>query len=442
LTKQRLITYSAFVVLLVSAALFMTGCASGAAGLTAGASWPGITLFDGSVYVAYSNKVHAIDPQTGDVRWFFPEKPANGQTFFAPPAATDNLVVVTDYVDSLFALNPSDGESLWMFKSNRSRFIGGATIGEDLVYAATVDGVVHALDRETGLEEWSYNAEGSVWSTPLLDDGMLYITSLDRHLYALDAETGALSWQFSDGEETSDSPPIGAMVGTPTLHAGVLYFGSFNNRLYAVSTETRDVLWTYDTTNWVWSSPIVDELNEQLIGADLDGHVFALNLEDGSPAWSYEATGPVVGAPQLDELEDGTSVVYVTCGGDPNLLVLNTSDGKEAVRPVTVQAEFKTKFLFIDTGTSVRPIPLFAPPIAMGDLLLVGAHQGDDIVYALEREGFQEAWHFNPIAYEQQQKEEEGQEPQSFLSNPMNMLLLLTVALLMFTLLGRGRRQQ
>ncbi|MBN1426781.1 MAG: PQQ-binding-like beta-propeller repeat protein [Anaerolineae bacterium] len=406
-------------------------------------SWPGISLSDDTIYMAYANQVYAIDSQTGEAQWTFPEKPANDQLFFAPPAVTDDMVVVSDYRDSLFALNPTDGKQQWSFKSDRSRFIGSAAVGEDLVYAATVNGTVHALDRETGVEEWFYATDGSIWSTPLLADGMLYVTSLDRHLYVLDAKTGNLSWSFSDSEEIGDSPSIGAMVGTPTLYEDVLYFGSFNNRVYAVSIEKRDVLWTYDTTNWVWSSPVIDEQNDQLIGADLDGHIFALDLEDGSRTWAYDASGPVVGAPVLGNLEDDTSVAYITCGGEPNLLILNTSDGKEAISPVTVKAEFPTMFLIVNTGTSTRPIPLFAPPVGTDELLLVGAHQGDDLIYALELDDLQEAWRFNPKEHEQKQKEEQGEEePASLFGSPMNLLLIFSLALLIFTLFGRGRRQK
>lgn len=432
---RRLKIYFILGLLLALVALSTTGCASGSAALMAGSSWPGVTAFEGSAYIAYGSKVYAINAEAGDVNWSFPEKVVGGETFFAPPAVTDDLVVVTDYSDSLFALNPADGKQLWMFKSNRSRFIGGAAIGETLVYAATVDGTVHALDRKMGTEEWSYTAEGGVWSTPLLADGMLYVTALGRHLYALDAETGRLSWKFPDN---GGNPPLGAMVSTPTLYKGVLYFGNFNNRLYALSVENQDVLWTYDTTNWLWSSPAIDEQNQRLISADLDGHVFSLNLADGSVAWTYEATGAVVGAPLLGEI-DGEPVVYLTSKGDPNLLVLSTSDGKNAVRPFTLKAEFTTRFLFIDTGIDTRPIPIFASPVAGGELLLIGAHEGNDTLYALNKKDMTVAWHFNPTQYENMLKEEQGQAPESFFSNPLNMLLLVVMMVLVYSLLGRGR---
>jgi outer membrane protein assembly factor BamB len=437
LITRRLKIYFVFGLALVLVILSTTGCATGSASLMTGSSWPGITVFDGSAYLAFSSKVYAFDSETGAVSWSFPEKAAGGQTFFAPPAVTDDLVVVTDYSDSLFALNPADGKQLWTFKSNRSRFIGGAVIDENLVYASTVDGIIHALDRKKGSEEWSYTAEGNVWSTPLLADGTLYVTALDRHLYALDAQTGRLSWKFPDN---GSNPPLGAMVSTPTLYEGVLYFGNFNNRLYALSVETHDVLWTHDTSNWIWSSPAIDEKNQRLISADLDGHVFALDLADGSLAWTYEATGAVVGAPLLGEIDD-VPVVYLTCKGDPNLLVLNTSDGKETLRPVSLKADFTTKFLFIDTGTDTRTIPIFSPPVAADDLLLIGAHEGNDTLYALDRQDFQVAWRFNPIEYENKQKEEQGQAPESFFSNPLNLVLLMAMSLLMFSIMGRGRRK-
>lgn len=425
------------VALLTLLALGMAGCSSGSTVLT-GTSWPGITLSNNVVYASYG-KVYALDPQSGEVKWSFPAQPAGGQTFYATPAVADNLVVVADYVDSLYALKPETGEQLWTFKSNGSRFIGGAVIGEKFVYAASVDGIVHALDRETGNEAWTYTAGGSIWSTPLLADGVLYVTSLDRHLYALDAQSGALSWEFPLAGSEEGDPPTGAIADTPLLYNGVLYFGSFNNHVYALSAETHQVLWTYPTTNWVWSSPIVDEQSKLLIGADLDGHVFALDPQTGAPAWTYDTHSPVVGAPLIGQLEDGTRVIYITAGGDPNLFILNLSDGKENVRPITVTAEFTTTFIVIPTGTDTRPIPIYSSPVLADNLILLGAHQGSDMLYALDRQTYQEKWAFNPTAYEKQQQAAQQQgQPTSFFNSPIfNIVLVASVAFLMLSLLRR-----
>lgn len=384
---------------LIALAIGLAGCSSAATALS-GTSWPGIATSEEAIYVAYGAQVYAVSPESGSRLWAFPAEPERGRTFFAPPAVASDLVVVADYVGSVFAIDPATGTQKWVFESNpTARFIGGPVIGDDYVYAGAVDGTLYAIDRDTGIKAWQFraprsgNGQHDIWSTPLLDGDTLYFTSLDGHLYALDAQSGALLWQFPVAGE----PAIGAMAGTPTIHEGVLYFGSFNNTVYALDTQTRQVIWTYTTTNWVWSNPIVDPERELVIGGDLDGHVFALDLEDGQLRWAFDVDGPVVGTPVLGELSNGQSVVYVTAG-DSYLYILSTEDGSQARAATSIKAEFTTRFLFFPTGTTQRPIPIYAPPVIYNDLILIGAHQGSYPLYALDRETLLQRWAFDPAA--------------------------------------------
>jgi outer membrane protein assembly factor BamB len=373
-------------------AVALSGC-SGSRTLLAGSSWPGIDVSDDTVYLAYGPGVYAIDPQTTRAEWAFPEEPGRNQNFYARPAVDDELVIVADYSGMVFALDRETGRDIWRFPTESARIIGGATIGEGLVYVGAVNGVLYALDRDSGAEAWQFAADRDIWSSPLLDDGTVYITSLDRHLYALDAQSGDLRWQFPNGGD--DETTMGAIVGTPTLHDGVLYFGSFNNRVYALDAATQTVEWTYEASNWVWGSPLVDEESGLAIGGDLDGHIFALSLEDGSPVWEFEAEGPVVGTPVIEEGSDGERVVYVT-SGDSHIYKLNVEDGAQADTPASLSATFATRFLVVPTGEDIRPIPIYAPPVLLGDLILVGADQGNSPLYALDRDTLLEQWDFDP----------------------------------------------
>jgi outer membrane protein assembly factor BamB len=298
----------------------------------------------------------------------------------------------------LHVLNRANGSIRWTFETDNARFIGGAAIGDNLIYAGAVDGTVFALDRELGSIAWTFSAERDIWSTPLLDDGTLYVTSLDRHLYALDAATGDLRWKFpADGQELD--PEMGAIVGTPSINDGILYFGSFNNHVYAIKIETQEILWTYETGNWVWSSPIYDAETGRLIGADLDGNVFALDAVTGEELWVFDARGPVVGAPVLYDRADGQRVAVVSVGsseGD-NVHILNVEDGTKAVSSVSVEAEFTSRFLFFNTNTSDRPVAIYAPPVLMDDLLLIGDHQSTYQIHALDRETMLERWAFSSV---------------------------------------------
>jgi outer membrane protein assembly factor BamB len=393
LTTRRRVPLFTFIPALILLAVVLTGCSGGSRTLLAGSSWPGINTSDGTIYLAYGPGVYAIDPQTGRALWAFPAEPVRNKNFYAMPAVDGDLVIVADYSGTVYALNRETGSEVWSYPTGSARVIGGATVGNGLVYVGAVNGGVYALDRDSGAEAWQFTADRDIWSSPLLDGDTVYVTSLDRHLYALDAKTGGLRWQFPNGGDHEET--IGAMVGTPTLHNGVLYFGSFNNKVYALDTATQTVKWTYEASNWVWGSPLVDEVSGLAIGGDLDGHIFALHLEDGSLAWGYEAEGPVVGTPALAENASGERVVYVT-SGDSHIYKLNVEDGTLIDTPASLTATFPTRFLVVPTGEDVRPIPIYAPPVLLGDLLLVGADQGNSPLYAFSSDTLLEQWDFNP----------------------------------------------
>ena len=377
---------------LILLAVALAGCSTSRT-LLVGSSWPGINAADDMIYLAYGPGVYAVSPENARGEWVFPREAARNQNFYATPAVDDELVFVGDYSGMVFALDRQTGREVWTFQTDSPRIIGGPTIGEELIYVGAVNGVLYALDRDSGAEAWQFAAERDIWSSPLLDGDTVYITSLDRHIYALDAESGDLRWQFPNGGDYEAT--MGAVVGTPTLHEGVLYFGSFNNQVYALDTATQAIQWTYETTNWVWGSPLVDGESGLAIGGDLDGHIFALNLDDGALAWEFQADGPVVGTPVLAEDADGMQVIYVT-SGDSNLYKLNVEDGSQADTPASLSATFTTRFLVVPTGEDVRPIPIYAPPVLLGDLILVGADQGNSPLYALDSETLLEQWDFDP----------------------------------------------
>ena len=349
-------------------------------------------------FVAFGPSVYGVDLETGREVWSYPAQPERNQTFYAEPAVAEDMVVVGNYNETLMALDPERGTLLWSFEGSASRFIGSAAIGETLVYAGSVDGVLHALDRETGREVWSFRADKDIWAQPLLVDGRVYVTSLDKHLYALDAETGDLQWQFPEDDAALD-PPVGAIVSAPSYYEGMLVFGSFNNVVYAVDADTGEIIWEYQApTNWVWSSPSIDEQSGRVVGADLDGNVFALDVETGEEVWSVEVSGPVVGAPTIAESEDGVKAVYIGTTSNPRLYRLDLEEGRQLVPPAQVEEEFTARFLFFPTGTSVRALPIYTTPTIYDGVVLVGSHDANaSPLYALDRESLVRVWAFEPI---------------------------------------------
>ncbi len=68
---------------------------------------------------------------------------------------------------------------------------------------------------------------------------MLYIASSDDNVYALDAGTGALLWSYMTGG------PEGA--SSPAVSNGAVYIGSNypDNRVYALNASNGTLLWSY-----------------------------------------------------------------------------------------------------------------------------------------------------------------------------------------------------
>lgn len=423
--------------------IVVAGCSGGSSGgrsALVGTSWPGITAYNDIVYTAF-NDVFAVDPQDPDtVLWTFSNPlRGSGRNFFAAPAVDDDLLVVGDYTDTLFALDPETGEEVWRYQSDKSRFIGGAIMDKNKVYVGSADGILHALDRGDGTVEWEFTAQRDIWSTPVLVDGTLYITSLDRHVYAIDADNGDMLWQFPKNGTELD-PMMGAIISSPSYHDGVLYFGSLNNLLYALDTDTQKVLWTYPIQNWIWNAPLVDEESGLLIGGDSDGHVFAIDFESGEEEWTYQASGAVVGTPVLIDEN-----LYFTSGndqGENNFYIVNPTDGTE-IETKSIQGQFTTRFIVIQTGTTLRPVPIYPAPVIMDDMAVIGVHQSDYILYGLDRDSLAVAWSLSPDASSSGTTAdgETPQEEQDPLQRITSLLLPFLIAMLLVSLLQRRPQQ-
>ncbi|MCZ7668272.1 MAG: PQQ-binding-like beta-propeller repeat protein [Chloroflexi bacterium] len=55
------------------------------------------------------------------------------------------------------------------------------------VYVADLEGLVTAVEQNSGSARWEFPTTGSIFSAPAIADGHLYVGSWDKNLYALDA---------------------------------------------------------------------------------------------------------------------------------------------------------------------------------------------------------------------------------------------------------------
>ncbi len=287
--------------------LILVGCGRGVGRQV---SWPGMIVVDGTVYAAALERVVALDAETGEAWWTYPEVESRNNgigPFYATPVLDESrrMLIVAGFEDkAVYALalgeTPADPPTLrWTFTDAQGQYVGSGTLTEQLFLIGNGDGRVYALRLDDGELAWSFVTNDRVWATPLVVDSTVYVASLDHHLYALDVETGQEKWRL---------PTQGAIAATPVYYDGSLWIGDFASTLYRVDPERGNVLWSREVEDWLWATPVVYQ--GILYVVDVGGNVYALDLARQEMVWAEPArVGDVVHARPVVVPEQGILLV-------------------------------------------------------------------------------------------------------------------------------------
>jgi len=160
--------------------------------------------------VIYNNRVYVgvgQDPEHG-------EAPGH---FFAIDATGTGDVTDTHKVWS------RDGEDFY-------RTMSTAAIADGVLYISSLSGFLHALDADTGEEFWTYDAFAAVWGSPFVVDGKVLLGDEDGDIAVLRA---------GKEMELLGEINMGASVySTPVVRDGVMYLLT-RNRLWAVQAGAQ-----------------------------------------------------------------------------------------------------------------------------------------------------------------------------------------------------------
>lgn len=338
-----------FLVLL--GALLLTSCS----GQLTGSSWPGITTTDDTIYVAYLNRIYAVRASDGSMIWGYPEK-AGRETYFAAPVLADGHLIVGNYQNILYSLDPGTGAVMWAFEGAKGKWIASPLVADGKIFAPNGDFTLYALDLNGSLL-WKFPTKQALWSRPVTDGERIYQASMDHFVYAIDANTGAEIWSVDLG---------GAVLYSPTLtEDGVLYVSTLARNLVAISTENGSILWQRGFEKNMWTQPALAD--DKLFIGDINGTIYALSAVDGSDVWSQTVNEPVIGRPT--EIANG--------------IVFPTENGSLIAMSYTGERLWSRSF----EGT------IYTGPTPIGSQLAVGIAQGDEFLKLINESG-QDVWTF------------------------------------------------
>ncbi|APX98747.1 hypothetical protein BB347_18755 (plasmid) [Natronorubrum daqingense] len=234
---------------------------------------------------------------------------------------------------------------------------------DGVVYSASGDETVKALDAETGEEIWESTAHsdtvGSVAPSP--DEDTVYSGSYDDTVKALDAETGEEIW-----ESTAHSDSVESVAPSPD--GDIVYSGGSDNTVKALDSETGDEIWESTANSGVVYSVASSPDGDIVYSTGSDNTVKALDADDGEEIWEVDLSSNVMSvAPSPDG-----EIVY-SDSTDDTVIALDAETGDEIWESTTHSGSLR----------SVAPSP-------DGDIVYSGSFEGT--VKALDADGGEEIW--------------------------------------------------
>ncbi|MFC1474535.1 PQQ-binding-like beta-propeller repeat protein, partial [bacterium] len=138
--------------------------------------------------------------------------------------------------------------------------------------------------------KWTFEAEGPIYSSPVVSAGLIYIGSRDNRIYAIDIKTGLKKWSYETG---------GWVDSTPLVYKGKVFVPSRDGGMYALNALNGQPAWKENVGGTHCSSPIVHD-NKVIFGAGSPGKfVVALDIDTGKEVWRYETTQMVYSSPAI-----------------------------------------------------------------------------------------------------------------------------------------------
>ena len=328
------------------------------------------------------------------------------------------------------------GGAAWTFKTG-GPIVTSPVIAGGVVYIASLDGHLHAIDQDSGAEKWKFKSRLPIASSPAVDGGTIYFVSSAGSIAALDAATGTPKWVFAieyerrfEAKNLHGLPSAAQTIpdawdiftSSPAVARGKVYFGSGDGNVYAVDAATGVLQWKFPTGDVVHASPAV--VDGMVYIGSWDSRLYALDAETGQPRWTFEAgQDPVihnqVGFQGSPAVVDG--VVYVGCR-DAHVYALDAATGRKkwdyptskswvigtpAVRDgvVWVGTSDSSRFMALDARTGRLRFNfkagayVFSSAAIAGDRVVFGSHNGR--LYALDTKSGTQAWDFETQAAQQ-----------------------------------------
>ncbi|MDE0931067.1 MAG: outer membrane protein assembly factor BamB [Halioglobus sp.] len=240
------------------------------------------------------------------------------------PAISGEVIYAASADGEVVAVDRNRGKTLWEVDLDLS-LSGGVGVYKDVLLLGSSEGLVLKLDANTGEQLWTTMLTGEILSPPQANGKVVVAQTYNGKLQGLDFATGQLLWTYNS------KVPVLTIRGTsvPIIENNRVYAGFANGRVLAFDAQTGSIVWEVRVAIPQGRSEIerivdVDGTMElagnELYAVSYQGSVVAIDVESGRKIWQQKASsfsGVSLGFGNVYAAdEDGTLNAFMRNGED------------------------------------------------------------------------------------------------------------------------------
>jgi outer membrane protein assembly factor BamB len=316
------------------------------------------------------------------------------------PVFSSGTLYAADYEGVLAAIDAQSGRKSWELKTKQP-FSSGPGLDSERLYMGTIDGRVIAYDRNGGAELWNSQVSSEVLSPPATGDGIVVVRCIDGRVFGLDAVSGRRLWIHDH------NVPLLTLRGNPDLliRGGVVFVGYDDGSVTSLHVSDGSVIWSQTIASQEGRTELdrLADIGQEmvLVASDLivssyKSRVVSLAADSGRLLWFKDissATGVQVDRTNLAVSEKNGDLWMLDRRNGSTVWKLDQMTNRGLTRPafygnyvVVGDKEGYLHWLDQDIGSFVARVRVnkkgfAAAPLAVGTTLYVLTQKGDLIAY-------------------------------------------------------------
>lgn len=135
---------------------------------------------------------------------------------------------------------------------------------------------------------WEFNANGKIYSSSSIKDGLMYFGTASNMFYCVDINTGIKKWEYNLGESCKNSKgdSIGGTISTPAIYYGKIYFGTVCGSVICLNEKTGLKEWEFSNSYKAESfNSSITVANSKVYCVSTDSWIYCLDANSGSQIW-------------------------------------------------------------------------------------------------------------------------------------------------------------